>query len=391
MPSQRRIVMFALFLLAAGGLYLWLRPAPVPVETATVQRGALEVTVDEEGETRVRERYTVAAPVTGRLVRVTLDAGDPVEAGQVVAEIVPQALDPRFLAEARARQQAALAQTREADARVAQAEAALAQARRTADRARRLARNKTISAEELEVTTLEETTRTREFEAAQFAARTAAHNLEAAEAALLASGDDSSDNPRVSVAAPVRGTVLRIFEESARVVPVGSPILEVGDPQDLEIVIDVLSTDAVRITPGASVRLEDWGGEQPLQARVRRIEPSGFTKVSALGVEEQRVNVIADFVDAPANLGDGYRLEARIVTWSGKDVLTVPAGALFRTGDTWRVFIADGKRARLRDVRIGHRNALAAEVLDGLVEGDRVIVHPSDLVADGVQIDGSGA
>lgn len=386
MPSQRRIALLALVLLLGGGAFLWLRPAAVPVELATVQRGGLEITVDEEGETRVRERYTVAAPVTGRLVRVTLDAGDSVEAGQTVAEIVPQALDPRFLAEAQARQQAAIAQTREAGARVAQAEAALAQARRTAERARRLARDKTISAEELEVATLEETTRKKDLEAARYAANTAAHNLEATDAALLGSGEDTAGSARVEVRAPVRGTVLRVFEESARVVLVGSPVLQIGDPADLEIVVDVLSTDAVRITPGAAVRLEDWGGDQPLQARVRRVEPSGFTKVSALGVEEQRVNVIADFVTPPGRLGDGFRLEARIVTWRGDDVLMVPAAALFRTGETWRVFVVDGTQAREREVRIGHRNALAAEVRDGLTEGDQVIVHPSDLVHDGVQV-----
>lgn len=386
MPSQRRMAMVALLLLVAAGVYVWLRPADVPVELVAVRRGPLEITVDEEGETRVRERFTVAAPVTGRLARISLDAGDPVEAGQVVVEMVPQALDPRFLAEARARQQAALAQTREADARVAQAAAALAQARRNADRARRLARNKTISAEELESAILEETTRSKESEVAHYAARTAAHNLEATEAALLSSGEDTAGNASIAVRAPVRGTVLRLFEESARVVMVGSPILEIGDPSDLEIVVDVLSTDAVRISPGAAVRLEDWGGELPLEARVRRVEPSGFTKVSALGVEEQRVNVIADFVTPPAGLGDGYRLEARIVTWRSDAVLKVPTGALFRRRDVWRVFRVENQRASEREVRIGHRNALEAEVLDGLAEGDYVVVHPSDLVADGVRV-----
>ncbi len=386
MLSQRRIAFVAITAVAVGVVYLAFRTEPVPVQVATVDRGPMQVTVDEEGQTRVRERFTVAAPVTGRLERVRLDAGDPVEAGDVVAEMVPQALDPRFLAEARARREAALAQTREAEARVAQAEAALAQARRTANRARRLARDKTISSEELEVTTLDETTRARELEAARAAARTADFHLEAAEATLLATGDDSESNVKVALRAPVDGTVLRVFEESERVLAVGTPVLEVGDPHDLEIVIDVLSTAAVRVRPGAEVQVEDWGGDDPLAARVRRVEPSGFTKISALGVEEQRVNVIADFVTPNPPLGDAYRLEARIVTWRADDVLRVPTVALYRSAGDWHVFVADGTHARARPVTIGHRNATTAEVLDGLAGDERVIVHPSDLVVDGVAI-----
>lgn len=386
MLSQRRLGTLAALLLAGGLAWLWLRSAPVAVDVTTVVRAPLQVTVDEEGETRVRERFVVAAPVTGRLGRVRLDAGDRVTAGQVVAEMVPQALDPRFLAEARARRDAALAQTREAAARVAQAEAALDQARRTAGRARRLAVNKTISAEELEVATLEETTRSRELEAARAAARAAESNQAAAEAALLASGEEFGPNATVPLRAPVDGAVLRLFEESARVLPVGTPVLEVGDPGDLEIVVDLLSTEAVKVRPGARVLVEDWGGDGALEARVRRVEPSGFTKVSALGVEEQRVNVIADFLAPPTSLGDAYRLEARIVTWEGDDVLQVPTGALFRSRGAWRVFVVADGRAREREIEPGHRTALAAEVRAGLAPGETVIVHPSDLVADGVAV-----
>jgi HlyD family secretion protein len=386
MLSQRRLGSLALLLIGAGLLYLWLRVDPVQVDVATVARGPLQVTVDEEGETRVRERFVVAAPVSGRLERLRLDAGDAVQAGQVVAEMVPQSLDPRFLAEARARRDAAVAQTREAEARVAQAAAALAQAQRTAGRARRLAENKTISSEELEVATLEETTRARDLDAARAAARTAEYNLEATEAALLASGEDVGPDDRVALRSPVGGAVLRLFEESARVLPVGTPVLEVGNPNELEIVIDVLSTEAVKVRPGARVLIEDWGGDGTLEARVRRVEPSGFTKVSALGVEEQRVNVIADFVAANAGLGDAYRLEARIVVWDGEEVLQVPSGAIFRARGAWRVFVvADGKAAE-RIVRLGHRTPLAAEVVDGIAAGETVIVHPSDLVADGVPV-----
>jgi len=386
MLSQRRIGFVAFVLIVAGLIYLGARPDPIAIEVGRVTRGELRVTVDEEGKTLVRERYTVAAPVTGKLERLRLDAGDVVAVGEVLAEMVPQALDPRLLAEARARREAAVAQTSEAAARVEQAEAALAQAQRTAERARRLARDNTISSEELEMATLAATTRTKEVEAARFAARTAAYNLEAADAVLLATGDDVGSNARVALHAPVRGSVLRLFEKSARVLPVGTPVLEIGDPADLEIVIDVLSTEAVKILPGATVFVEDWGGDDPLRAQVRHVEPSGFTKVSALGVEEQRVNVIADFVAAPAALGDAYRLEARIVTWEGDDVLQVPSGALFRARGEWRVFVVESGKAVERVVRIGHRNPLAAEVREGVAEGDAVIVHPSDLVVDGVAV-----
>jgi HlyD family secretion protein len=191
----------------------------------------------------------------------------------------------------------------------------------------------------------------------------------------------------IEVFAPTAGRVLRVYEESARVVVVGTPLLEIGDPRDLEIVIDVLSADAVRIHPGGEMRLEAWGGDEALRARVRRVEPSGFTKLSALGVEEQRVNVIADFVDPPGTLGDGYRLEARIVVWSSDEVLRAPASAIFRREGDWHVFAAADGRARLRRVEIGHRGPDAVEIRSGLEAGDRLVLHPTDRVEDGVRIE----
>jgi HlyD family secretion protein len=184
----------------------------------------------------------------------------------------------------------------------------------------------------------------------------------------------------------VTGRVLRVIEESERVVPVGAPLLEIGDPRALEVVVDVLSADAVKVRPGADVVFEDWGGERTLEGRVRLVEPSGFTKVSALGVEEQRVNVIADFVEPPAMLADGYRLEARIVVWEGADVLTIPASALFRRGGTWEVFAVVDGRARRRGVTLGHRTPARVEVIGGLDAGDVVVLHPSDLVGDGTRV-----
>jgi HlyD family secretion protein len=392
-PRLPRNLLRALAALGALALVVYLvRPTPIEVETATVVRGPLQVTVDEEGETRVRDRFVVAAPVPGRLDRITLDEGDSVGAGDVVARMNPQPLDPRTQAEAAARREAAEAAEREADARVEQARAALAQAEREAERARQLAVGGTISNEERERAELQETTRGKELEAALFAARAADHNVRAARAALLAPGTagaatcDDGAEACLEIRAPVGGRVLRVLEESERVVNVGAPLLEIGDPTALEIIVDVLSTDAVKVRPGAAVLVEEWGGERPLRAHVRAVEPSGFTKVSALGVEEQRVNVLADFDDDPGRLGDGYRLEARIVVWEGTDVLKIPASALFRRGSDWHVFLVEKGRARRRAVEVGHGSALEFEVKSGLDEGATVIIHPSDLIEDGVKV-----
>jgi HlyD family secretion protein len=378
---------------AIAGLVWLMRPAPVRVELGAVDRGPLEVTVDEEGRTRVRHRYVVAAPVSGRLDRIELDEGDAVAAGDVVARVAPAPLDPRSIAQAQAQLEAALAGRREAQARVSQARAALAQAERELARARTLAAESTLSAQALEQAELARTSRAEELRAAREGEDAAAHQVEAARAALLAAGGGEagaahgSADSHVRVRTPAAGRVLRVFEESARVVAVGTPLVEVGDPADLEIVVDVLSADAVKVRPGAEMRLEAWGGEETLRATVRLVEPSGFTKLSALGVEEQRVNVIGDFVEPPGALGDGYRLEARIVVWSGADVLRCPASALFRRGDQWHVFAADGGRARLVPVQVGHRGVDAVEILSGLDPGAPVILHPTDKLADAVRIE----
>lgn len=394
MKARRRALVLALA--AAGGLggLLWLlRPAPVRVELGVVDRGPLEVTVDEEGRTRVRNRYVIAAPVAGGLERIGLDAGDAVVAGDVVARVSPAPLDPRTTAQAEARLDAAIALRGEAGARVGQARAALAQAQRDLQRARTLADAGTVSDQELEQAQLAHASRVEELHGAREAEDAAAHEVHAAEAVLLASGAGAPGTSTrgkdafVDVRSPAAGHVLRVFEESQRVVAVGTPLLEVGDPSDLEIVVDVLSADAVRIRPGAEMRLVAWGGEGSLRARVRRVEPSGFTKISALGVEEQRVNVIGDFVDAPGALGDGYRLEARIVVWRADDVLRVPASALFRRGEGWHVFGVENGRARLRAVGVGQRGVEAAEVVSGIEPGTGVVLHPTDRVADGVRVE----
>jgi HlyD family secretion protein len=306
--------------------------------------------------------------------------------------VSPAPLDPRGQAQAQARLEAALAAQRQAQALVGQSQAAFTQAERELRRARSLASSGTLSEQGLEQAELARTSRDRERDAALEAADAAAHEVEAARAALLAGAGADGAAPSgsaavIDVLAPTEGRVLRVHEESARVIAVGTPLLEIGDPADLEIVVDVLSADAVRIRPGDEMRLEAWGGDEALRARVRRVEPSGFTKLSALGVEEQRVNVIADFVDPPGALGDGYRLEARIVVWRSDDVLRAPASALFRRGGEWQVFAAADGRARLRPVEIGHRGPDEVEIRAGLEAGERLVLHPTDRVEDGVRIE----
>jgi HlyD family secretion protein len=393
---RRRAVTGAVVALAAVLVWWAFRPAPVRVEVGRVGRGRLVVTVDEEGETRVRDRFVIAAPIAGRLARLTLEPGDPVQQGSVVARMHPVPLDPRTRAESMARLEAAQAALREASAQVENARAAFEQAQRTADRARQLGKSGTIAKEERERAELDETLRGKELEATQFAERAAAYNLEAAKAALMAPGGDGSqavvaacesgEPGCIELRAPVAGRVLRVPEKSERVVSAGEPLLEIGDPTNLEIVVDLLSTDAVKVHAGAPMLIEEWGGPAPLSARVRRVEPSGFTKVSALGVEEQRVNVIGDFSGETGGLGDGYRIEARIVVAEADDVLLVPSSALFRRQDAWFVFAVVNGRAALRRVEIGRGTAQQTELLGGLAAGDAVVLHPSDQVAEGVRV-----
>jgi HlyD family secretion protein len=394
--ARRRISIGLAVAVALAAGWTLLRPDAVPVDVAPVVRGQLRVTVDEEGETRVRDRFTITAPTAGRLLRSELDAGDAVEPGTLLASIEPLPLDARTQAGALARLEAAEATLHAARARVALAGAALEQARRAATRAEQLREKGTLSDEAHEQALLELTRHQQETAAARFAADAAEHDAEAARAALLAAPDASAPpargggrpppTSRLEVRSPAAGRVLRVLEESERIIAAGTPLLEIGDPDSLELVIDVLSTDAVRIRPGARVIVKDWGGDGALEARVRRVEPSGFKKVSALGVEEQRVNVIADLAEPNPALGDGYRFEAMIVVWEGPGVLQVPASALFRQAGAWSVFVVEGRRARRREVTVGQRGGYAAEIRDGLAPGETVVLYPSDRLEDGVRI-----
>jgi HlyD family secretion protein len=396
MGPIRRVGLVLLLLALAGGLLLLLRSAPLVVETAAVERGPLLVTVDEEGVTRVRERFVVAAPTPGRVLRIDLEAGDPVAIGQVVAELHPAPLDRRTRAGAQAHVEAAEANLQAANAAVVRAEAALAQAVREAHRMERLHGAGTAAEEQLERSKLEETTRTQELSAVRSSAHAAQHDLEAARAALLAGvGDEGaalapstcgSGESCIEVRSPVAGRVLRVPERSERVVAAGAPLLEIGDPGALEVVVDVLSSDAVNVRPGARLLLERWGGGEALAGRVRRVEPSGFKKISTLGVEEQRVNVIGDLDAPPESLGDGFRVEARIVISESADVLRIPVSALFRHADGFAVFVEGAGRARRIAVDVGGRGSGYAEIRSGLTPGQRVILHPSDRVEDGVRV-----
>jgi HlyD family secretion protein len=377
-----------LIVLLAAALVLWrLRPKAVDVETVAVAAGPLRETIDENGETRVHDRYVVAAPVSGRLGRMRLRAGDSVKSGELVAWLEPAPLDTRVRQQAAAQVDATVDARHAAAAAVLAVEAALDQAVRGRLRAESLAVQGHLSPAQREEAELLEATRRREAEAARARAETAAHDVERARAALLAASATSSPRQgRTPIYAPVAGRVLRILEESERVMLAGTPLMELGDPSRLEVVADLLSTDAVKVRPGDTVLVEQWGGGQALRARVRTVEPSGFTKISALGVEEQRVNVVADLVDPPGPLGDRYRVEVRVVLWGASKALKVPLSALVREGEDWMVFVVAGGRARARRVTLGHRGAFEVEVVSGLETGEQIIRYPSDLIRDGLRV-----
>lgn len=393
---RRRALRWLFLLLATLGLLgvIWMawRPNPLDVEIAAVTRGPLVVTVDEDGLTRVKDRYLVSAPIAGNLGRLDLKAGDLIEEGQVLARLVPlppPLLDARTRAEAKARVAAAMAARRQAQAAVNQARHARDFAKKEADRALALVKQGGLAASDADraVSTLDRSVDA--LQSAEFGARVAEHQLELAQTALFRLSGNGEGDEQVDISSPVDGQVLRVVKQSEGVVLAGAPIIEVGNPAALEVVVDVLSQDATRISPDAPVSIERWGGERPLKAHVRLVEPSAFTKISALGVEEQRVNVVVD-LDEPrehwSSLGDGFRVEARISVWRGDDVLRLPASAVFRAEESWAAFVAQGGKAMTRPVEIGQTNGLQTEVLSGLEEGEKVIAYPSDSVREGVPV-----
>jgi HlyD family secretion protein len=393
-PAWRRQLPLAGLLLLVALIVVGLWPRPTPVEAGSVTRGPLVVTVDEEGMTRVKNRYVVSAPVAGQLRRIDWKAGAVVEAGRTVLATLETGgadfLDARGQAQAEARVRAAEANR---DAALAQRERALAAAKMFSNDFQRLEQlftQKVLSAQEFDGAQMRATAAQQDERTAEFAVKIAQFELQQAQAILSrgAGGGAASAEPLV-ITSPVSGRILRVIQESARVVPGGFPLLEVGDPTDLEVRIEVLSRDGVAVRPGARVLLEQWGGAGALAARVRHVEPSAFTKISALGVEEQRVYVVADFTDGVAQrptLGDNYRVEARIVTWENATALRAPAGALFQRGGVWQAFVIEGGRARLRLVQVGRGNGVETEVLEGLAEGAQVVVYPGDKVIDDTRV-----
>jgi HlyD family secretion protein len=387
--TDRRLLLSTVVIGSLIAIALW--PSAVTVDLASVSRGPLVVTIDEEGRTRVRDRFVVAAPVTGRVLRIELEPGDRVARGDVVARLQPESpplLDARTRAEALAAVDSTQASLGHARAEEQRARAGLAQAQRDLARTRRLTTAGVTTTQDLEAREADALVAEEAVNAAAFAVRAASAEVERAQA-RVGTSVSAGGSGAVAVKAPVDGVVLQRLRESESVVPAGEPLIEIGDPGQIEIVTDLLSTDAVRVRPGARAMIEQWGGETALAATVRRIEPAGFTKVSALGVEEQRVNVVLDFVDEgedSASLGDAYRVETRIVLWEAPNVMKVPTNALFRDNTQWAVYVVSGGRARRTIVEVGHQTAQEAEVLDGLSEGARVIVHPGDLVRDGTHI-----
>lgn len=378
----RRVLPILGAVLLVGLITYGLWPQPVPVETGRVVVGPLRATVNEEGRTRIRHRFTVSAPVAGQLRRIKLKAGDPVKEGEIVAVVdalTPAPLDPRSRALAEAGRDAA-------SANVDKAKAALTFAASELQRFRKLHQQGSISEQELESVALREATARKEVAAAEGTLRQAE-----AELAEFSGGSAPTHSQRqlIVIKAPASGAVLRVFEESARVTAPGMPLLEMGDTTDLEVVVDVLSRDGAAIQPGTLVYLDQWGGAEPLEARVRLVEPAAFTKISALGVEEQRVNVIADLVTPPEqrrNVGDHFRVEARIVVWEDPRALKVPAGALFRKGERWAAFVVENGKAVQRLVTVGKSSGTETQILEGLKDGETVILYPGTRVKEGGRV-----
>ena len=367
-------------------------PAAVPVDLGAVERGAMAVRVDGEGRTRVRDVYAVSAPAAGVLLRVEAQPGDPVQAGKTLLAVIepadPSILDQRSRAEGAATVQAAEDALILAEAEVDRAKAELAFAGSELTRAVQLRRKETVSQRALDMAELEVATREAAVKSGEATVKVRQHELESARAHLITPTSRSGNDGDCCVAltAPVDGQVLRVMIKSECLVQAGVTLMEVGDPGALEVVVDLLTSDAARLSKGADVVITNWGGED-LQGRVRLIEPSGYTKVSVLGIEEQRVDVIVDITSpVPKALGHGFRVEVGIMEWAAVDVVKAPMSALFRVGDGWAVIVVDDRDARLGKVQVGHTNREFGEVLAGLNVGDLVVLHPSDRVTDGARI-----
>jgi HlyD family secretion protein len=393
--TWKRIIVAAIVLLGLAAAAWALRPQPVPVDIAVIGSGPLEVTVEDEAITRIRDVYTVSAPVGGKTQRSPRRVGDSVKAGETILAVIepgdPGFLDIRTQRVSEAQIEATRAAINLAEAQVRQAQAQLEFAQSDMNRAMELARRETISQRALDQARFEVATAESGLASAEATLEVRRRELASAEAGLIQPGSPMTENATccINVMAPIDGQVLRVLVESEQVVQAGAPLIEIGNPNDLEVVVDLLSRDAVRVEPGAEARITGWGGGDEFAARVVRVEPSAFTRVSALGIEEQRVRTILEFTGnshAQRRLGHNYRVVAQIAVWQDEDVVTVPLGALFRDGDSWAVFVVENEAASLRRVAIGERTMRQAQVLEGLAVGDQVILHPSDRIADSISI-----
>lgn len=429
--GSKLFVLFIVALIVAGLAYAFV-PRPVAVDLVKVDRGTVRVTVDEDGKTRIHEKYVVSAPLNGRILRINLDPGDKVVAGKTLLTMIeprdPDLLDARSIAQAEARVKAAEASLQQMEPELEKSRAAQAWAESEAVRIRKAFRGNGVSQSDLEMAELTLRQRSEELRSTKLAEEIARFELEQAKAALMRSRPRPDDTPQSTkpvriasaipptkvdgnghvpavgenitpedqtndwdfpIYSPINGSVLRVMQESTAVVMPGTPLVELGDPADLEVEVDVLSRDAVKIHPGDDVYFEHWGGATPLKGRVRVVEPSGFTKISTLGVEEQRVWVIIDLVDAPESrptLGDGFRVEARIVIDEATNVLRIPTSSLFRAGEQSAVFRVENGAVHQQIVKVGRQNGLEAEITEGLAEGDVVVLHPSDQLDDGTRV-----
>lgn len=396
--AHRRIAFWSVLVLvlvvAVGYLF---RPQPIPVDLIAAKRGTLAETVAEEGETRIKDVFVLSAPVAGLAKRIDMEPGDKVAANEtVIAEIEP--IDPSFLdvrseAEAKAAVETAKAAHTYAIAELTQAQANLEFARLELERARKLIGNETISQRAFDEAERTFKIRQAEVETAKAGVEMRKSELEQAEVRLLSPAETRSrraDCTCIPVKSPISGEILRVLHESEGVVTAGEPLVEIGNPRAIEIVVDFISFDAVRIEPGQRVIIEEWGGSEPLNGRVTKVEPYGYKKISALGIEEQRVNVVIDLTDPPElwrRLGHGFQVEARVVIWEGNDVLKLPLTALFREGGKWAVFAVRDGRAVLRPVTVGHRNEIEIEIIDGIAEGEVVLRYPNDRISDGIAVE----
>lgn len=394
MRLRRWIIVITITAVVLLAIVYGFMPKPLPVDLVKVSRGPLKVTVEEEGKTRVKDRFVVSAPVAGFMRRIKLDVGDHVQKGQTLIELEPlksNLLDPRSHAAAEAAVSSAEASLKVEEERARAAAADAEYARRNLERIKKLYEGGYVAKDALEQAETGAKRAEANLLSAEAAVKVARFELDKAHTALRHSAAESTriQGKIVMIQAPVNGSVLKIYHESEKVVQSGEALIDIGDPKNLEVKVEVLSADAVKIKPGTSVLFERWGGNSTLSGKVRIVEPAGFTKISSLGVEEQRVLVIVDIASFPANgqnLGDGYRLEASFIIWEGKDVLQVPASALFRKQDGWAVFVVKNNRALKREVKVGQRTGLAAEILSGLAEGEEVISHPDNSIDDGTRI-----